>query len=326
MVGHRYAALPALGDVSAIRAEQAGGESAPVKEKDALFFLLKAVNQLVRQQGGDGRALVAPGQALASHVNQVNARQLAVVDPLEHTVHRVFPPLHVVERLERWRGRTDNAESLVAAGPVNRDIAAVVARIVLLLVGRLMLLIHDHQLEVLHRCEHRRAGADYDAGLPAGQGSPGIVAFAVAQMAVPDHGLDPARLQPRANAPYRLRSKGHFGHEKNNPASGGHDALDRVQVDLGFARAGYPVQQPHAEFAAVYCPEDGLDTTGLLGCQFRPDGVDLLGGFIQVVRVGDALLLVVGFHKPTLADQCLAGRSADAQPLENDSARLRLHL
>ena len=81
--------------------------------------------------------------------------QLTVVHTVEDSVHCILTPLDIVERFQRGRGRTKHTDRLIQQRPVDGHIATMIAGRILLLVRGLVLLIHNHELEILHGREDR---------------------------------------------------------------------------------------------------------------------------------------------------------------------------
>ena len=91
--------------------------------------------------------------------------------------------LHAVDGL-RARGRGAGQQPRAGlVGAEGGDVAGVVARVALLLVGGVVLLVDDDQPEALDRREDRRARADGDPRLAGAQAAPLVVALALADSA-----------------------------------------------------------------------------------------------------------------------------------------------
>ncbi len=105
-----------------------------------------------------------------------------------------------------------------------------------------MLLVDDHQPEVGQRREHGRPRADADAGLAAAQARPLVVALAVGELGV-QHGDGVAEAGHEARDD--LGRQGDLGHEDEHGAPPLERRAGGMQVDLGLARAGHPLQEQH---------------------------------------------------------------------------------
>ena len=121
-----------------------------------------------------------------------------------------------------------------------RDLAGVVAGRAVLLVGRVVLLVHDDQAEARHRGEDGAARAEHHVGLALAHAPVLDGPLGRGERRVPDRDAGP---EAGAQAPEQLGRQGDLGHQHDAPAAPRPRRLDRVEVDLGLARAGHPVQQ-----------------------------------------------------------------------------------
>ena len=102
-----------------------------------------------------------------------------------------------------------------AAGALGGDEPGVVARVALVLVGRVVLLVDHDQPEVGDRREHGRARADGDPRLAGAQPPPLVVALALAERRVQQrHRVAEARLEARDG----LRRERDLRHEHDHAA------------------------------------------------------------------------------------------------------------
>ena len=114
-------------------------------------------------------------------------RHLLVVHARGQFEQRVFAALRVVEALERRRGGAEHDHRAFHLAAHHGDVARVIARRFLLLVGMLVLFIHDDEAERIDGREDGRARADDDARAALADLVPFVVAFAGGEMAV-QHG------------------------------------------------------------------------------------------------------------------------------------------
>ena len=91
---------------------------------------------------------------------------------LVHLDQRVLAALGVVPGFERWRGGAEDDWRLRELGAHHGDVARVVARILFLLVGRVVLFVDDDEAEVGDGREDGRARADDDARFAAADAMP----------------------------------------------------------------------------------------------------------------------------------------------------------
>ena len=129
----------------------------------------------------------------------------------------------------------------VARRALGRDVAGVVARVALVLVGGVVLLVDDDEPEVGQRREDGRARPDADARLARAQARPLVVALAGRQRRVQDgDGVAEARRRSARRSAASARSPARARSPRARAAS---VARGGAQVDLGLARAGHAVQQ-----------------------------------------------------------------------------------
>jgi len=220
MQHQRHVALRALPGAPARAAGEEVRPAAAVEQDDRLGRLLqRLVGDRVQRA------------ALLAHVDDLDGRQALAVHA---------------------RGQDDAAHRLKALGPrggaarhderaaLLGDEPGVVARVALVLVGRVVLLVDDDQAEALDRGEHRRARAHAHARLAAAQAQPLVEALAVAERRVQDRdgvaeALDEAR--------HDLRRQRDLGHQDDRPLPPLERRADGLQVHLGLARAGDAVQE-----------------------------------------------------------------------------------
>ncbi len=128
-------------------------------------------------------------------------------------------------------------------GADDGEIAGVVARGFLLLVGGLVLLIHDDEAEVLQRGEDGAAGADDDVGAAFMDLIPFVMALAVGEVAV-EHGDALAALgEAGLEALDGLRGEADFGDEDERGLALLEDPGDGLEIDLRLAAAGDTVEE-----------------------------------------------------------------------------------
>ena len=119
-----------------------------------------------------------------------------------------------------------------------------------------MFLVHNHELEVLHRGKYRRTGTYHDMSFTTSERLPSIVTLSLRQMAMPDDRMNATRFKSRANAPDSLRREGNFGHQKNHTAAFSHDFFDGIKVDFCLARSSDAMEQAYAE---CFCGDSLMD-------------------------------------------------------------------
>ena len=129
-----------------------------------------------------------------------------------------------------------------------------------------MLLVDDDQPEPGQRREDRRAGADDDPRLAAGDPLALVAPLGVGQARVEDRDrVAEARPHP-ADGLGRERD---LRDEQDRPAAALERGRARLEVHLGLARAGRPVEQERAAAAAVERGDDPVGRGALLGQERR---------------------------------------------------------
>ena len=122
------------------------GVAAAIEQDDGLLAARESGLGLRDQTARE--ELLLPGLLkLLPHVDQLDLGQRALVHALRHLDQRVAATLGVVPALERRRGRTQHHGRFGELGSHHGDIARVVARILFLLVGRIVLLVDDDEAQ-----------------------------------------------------------------------------------------------------------------------------------------------------------------------------------
>ena len=111
-----------------------------------------------------------------------------------------------------------------------------------------MLLVDDHEAEVGHGGEDRRAGTDYETLLPPAQPPPGVVALAGGELAVHYRHL---RAEVGGEAAHHLPGQGDFGDQDNDPPPLLQGPGRRPDIDQRLPTAGDPLQEGGVEAPLV---------------------------------------------------------------------------
>ena len=158
---------------------------------------------------------------------------------------RVFALAAVVIAFQRGRGRAEHDHRPFHLAAHNRHVARVVAGRLLLLVGMLVLLVHDDEAERFDGRKDGRAGADGNPRAALANLVPLVVPLAGGQMAVQHRhqGLQRAGAEPRLEALDGLRRERDFRHEDNGALALLQGVGDGLQIDLRLAAAGDAVEQ-----------------------------------------------------------------------------------
>ena len=153
---------------------------------------------------------------------------------------RQLQPLELVPALGTGRGGPAEEHRAGLRGSAAGDLAGVVARVSLLLVGGVVLLIDHDQARIGHRSEDRRARPDADPGLTRTQASPFVIAGTRGHLGVEQR--DGVTESP-PEAVHRLRRQGDLRDEDDRSPPPRQRLPGRLEVDLRLARAGHAVEQ-----------------------------------------------------------------------------------
>jgi hypothetical protein len=152
----RDVAVGALPGATAGAAAEERREAAPVDENDRLSpFGRQGAERLAGARMQDAGATRAPAQ-----VEDLDRRQAPAIDALGQ-----LDPLELGPALRPRRRRAEDERGAGRLRAPAGDLARVVARVALLLVGRVVLLVDDDQAEPVDRREHGRARPDADPRL-----------------------------------------------------------------------------------------------------------------------------------------------------------------
>ena len=166
--------------------------------------------------------------------------------------------------LHRRRGGTQNDECPRPLRPHDRDVAAVVARALVLLVRRVMFLVHNHQPDPLEWCEDRRPCAHHDVDVAAPDALPLVVPFAVGKAAVLNRHTVAERLtEERRDG----RGERNFWHQHQHRPSAASDAGREPNVEFRLSASGDAVHKRHTELARLGKRREPLEPAQLLGGQ-----------------------------------------------------------
>ncbi len=261
---------------AAAGAEHRRRVAAPVQEHEHLA----AVGE-VALDGGHGRRRQPVARSVDAQVDDRDARLAGAPRALGQRQLRVTAGRRIRERLERGRRGAEHRRHAGALRAHQREVAAGVPESLLLLVGSVVLLVHDDQAERRHRREHGRARADHDRRAAGARRAPGLEPRAVGQRGMQ---RDDRRGEALAKARDELRRQRDLGDQHQRAAARRQHPLDEAQVDLRLAAAGDAVQQECGE-----APErgaDGRDRRALVRGQHRPRSSGARGRRRRTAREG----------------------------------------
>ncbi|MNC40825.1 hypothetical protein D3C75_895640 [compost metagenome] len=122
-----------------------------------------------------------------------------------------------------------------------------------------MLFIYYDQPQLLKRGENRRPRSDYHFDASCGDFAPFIITLPVGQPAVHHRHIS---AESALEAFYHLGGQGNFRNQHNGFFPFIQTGLDGLHINLGFAAAGYTVQQEHSVACRFYRVAD----TGIYLC------------------------------------------------------------
>ena len=164
-------------------------------------------------------------------------------------------------------GAAEQHGRLLAVAAQDGHVARMVARCLVLLVGILVLLVHDDDAQVFERRKNRAARADDDPRGPAVDLVPLVVALAVGKVAVQDGDLFLHVREPGFEPLDRLRGQRDFGDEHQRGAPVIDRLADRAQVDFGLPRTRDAEKQDRLRGGVRHRLLDRLQRNLLLGIQ-----------------------------------------------------------
>ena len=245
VLDHPGGAIRALEAVAAMAAEGERRIAAAVEEQQALLARL----EILRQRLDQGRRQPAAARRrVLKHVDRRHVGQARAAIAVGQLQLPVGADLGLVAALDRRRGRGEDDRHLLQLGAHHRDVAGVILHAFLLLEARLVRLVDDDQAELRIGQEQRRAGADRDPRLAAGDRPPGAAALRLPEARMPG---DRLAAEAGGEALQERLGERDLGEQDERLAALAERLGDRLEIDLGLARAGDAVEQPGREFARI---------------------------------------------------------------------------
>ena len=245
----RDVAQPAATRDAAGAAVERRSDAASVEEQDRATPVFDEPSERTKQRRGERVA------SFAAKVDKPHPRERHADARGERRPPQARPALGA-----RRRGAVDSDRALERRA-LRGDRPRVVARVGLLLEGRVVLLVDDDQPDAAHRREHGRARADDDARLAARDPVALVAPLGVAERGVEDrHDVPEARPKPA----HRLRGERDLGHEHDRPEPARERRSAGLQVDLGLATARRPLEQDVLADPLVERGDDLLDRSVLV--------------------------------------------------------------
>lgn len=184
VVGAGEAAVVAAEIFAAGAAQQHRGIASAVAQQDHLGALPHRRLDLLAQVDGEDHLPRLAGHVFLLQVDENRIRQGAVAGAGGEGEAAEALALGVEAGFEAGGGGDQQHGGVGVAGPHQGEVAAVVARGDVLLVGGVLLLVHHHQAEIPHRGEDGGAGAEDHPGVAGADALPLLAALAGAEAGV----------------------------------------------------------------------------------------------------------------------------------------------
>ena len=235
--------------VRAVEAEAAGAAERERRVAAAIEKqqrLLTALQRGLHDAGKPRRDEAPARRAFALQVDRLDRGLVLPAEALREREPPVAAAPRVHHRLDRRRRRGEHDRNVRDACAHHRHVARVVVHAVFLLVDGVVLLIDHDQAEVRVGQEQRRARADHHVHLARRDRVPGARALACAELRMPFGGPHAEALR---EAVEELRGERDLRHQDQRLAALADRLGDRLEIDLGLARAGDAVEQVDREAA-----------------------------------------------------------------------------
>ena len=231
--------------------------------------LLQTRLQLREQQGGEDAVVAA--QELGPHVRHGHRGQ----GPSSHPVAKLDEPIAAAQgpivAQQRRRGAAQQQLSAARLHPAAGDVQGVVSGRDLALVAGFVLLVDDDEPQILHRGEHRAAGADDDGRLAQADAPPLVEPFPGGEAAV-EH-RDPVP-EAGGESAHGLGRQGDLRHQHDGALPLLEAGFDAPEVHLRLAAARDPVEEGRlAGGEGLHLPQGGRLFLRELWHGLSPDAV-----------------------------------------------------
>ena len=182
----------------------------PIQQQNHLLSAIQRRPRLFYQSPAE-QLFLAHRLELRPHVHKLNHRQRTRIHTVQHLYQRIPPPLRIRPALQRRRRRPQYHRRPCQLRPHHRHVAPVVARILLLLVARIMLFIHNYEPQLHHRRKHRRPRSHHNPRVTPPNPVPLLRPLIRRQPAVQQCYLCPKR---REHLPRHRRRQPNLRHQK----------------------------------------------------------------------------------------------------------------
>jgi hypothetical protein len=194
------------------------------------------------------------------------ARHVLAAEPRRQYDALVAALARIDLTLDRRRGGRQHDRDFCDASALNRHVAGVIMRAVLLLVGLVVFLIDHDQAEIRVRHEQRGARADHDMRVAGGDRGPVARAVARRQPGMP---LQRTHAEADGEAVEELPGQRDLRHQDQRLFAAPDDFGNRLEIHLGLARAGDAVEQGYVKAAVCGQASHRIDSGALLPRKIR---------------------------------------------------------
>ena len=257
-----------------------GGIAAPVQEQQGLFTAQQRLADGLAQ--GLGQPGLGIGRA-GPEVQQGHVRQDGRPVPRRQLEPAIAALLRVPQGFQRRCGRGQHHRGPLDPGPRHRQVAAVIDQPLPLFERAVVLLVHDQQTQVDEGQEQGRAGPDHDIAAAGAHGLPDLATAGRGDAGVP---LGRRGAEPGRDSGDQVLGQGDLGQQDQDLGRriGLQRPRRRLQIGLGLARAGNPVEQEGGKVARGGRRGDGGRRGRLIGIERRRGVVRVRG-----IKGGDRL-------------------------------------
>ncbi len=239
-------AVGAAHAVAAGAAERERRIAAPVQEQQCL---LAALDRLAHRRFETRRDPASARRRRLAQIDGFERRDGAAAEALGQRQPLVAPAPRIDLGLERRRGRGEHDRRRVQPRAHHRHVARVIVHAVFLLVGRVVLLIDDDEAELLERQKQRRARPGDDLHFAARHRLPGARALARRDLRMP---FGRPCAEALGEAVEKAVGERDLRQQDQRLLAAAQGFGDRLEIDLGLARAGDAVEQMHRELGPAH--------------------------------------------------------------------------
>ncbi len=223
--------------MAAAAAERERRKSAAVEEEKRL---LAAPDRGLHRLRQPRRNEASARRTLALEIDRLDARKMLAAETLRQMQLLVAAAARVHFRFHRRRRRRQHDRNAAHVRTHHRHVAGVIAHAVLLLVGGVVLFIHDNHAEIGVRQEQRRARAHCDRRLARRHRRPGARAQPLRELRMP---LRRPHAEAFGEAVEHLRGERDLRHQDQRLPAAADRFRHRLEIHRGLAGAGDAVEQ-----------------------------------------------------------------------------------